>query len=139
MVGTIFRDDRIVTTAGVAFEDGRYFLARRTAGGAQSRKWEFPGGKCDAGDSDVPLCLIREIQEELGIPIQVGQEIGAVPFENGSARYMLVGYAIQLLARPDSLSVHSETGWFLPQELPDLDLADSDRTFIERYILPGTR
>lgn len=130
----IFRGDRIVTTAGVAYDSGRYFLARREAGGAQSRKWEFPGGKCDEGDGDERACLIREFFEELNIPVDVGAEIGTVPFEHNSIPYLLVAYHIILSAKPTTLTVHTESGWFLPEEIELLDLADSDRILVEQYL-----
>ncbi len=133
----IYRGDRIVTTAGIARENGRFFLARREAGGAQSRRWEFPGGKCDEGDSDEPSCLMREFQEELGVSVRVGNEIGSVTFEHKRVLYILVAYEIELVQSPKNLTVHTETGWFLPEELLALDLADSDRVLIERHILPG--
>jgi 8-oxo-dGTP diphosphatase len=133
-VGCLYREDRLVTTAGVAFDGTRYFLARRQAGGAQSRRWEFPGGKCDADDADERSCLAREYHEEFGITIDVGDEIGSVPFEHKSIRYILVAYRVTFHTVPTELSVHSETGWFLPDELPDLDLADSDRIFIEQFL-----
>ena len=48
-----------------------------------------------------------------------------------------MAYEIELLQHPVELHVHSETGWFLPDELTALDLADSDRLLIERHILPA--
>jgi len=135
-VGCLYRADRLVTTAGVAFDGRRYFLARRQAGGAQSRKWEFPGGKCDADDADERRCLSREYQEEFGIRIDVGDEIGTVPFEHKTTRYILVAYTISMHTVPTTLEVHSETGWFFPDELTALDLADSDRTLVEQFLLP---
>jgi A/G-specific adenine glycosylase len=35
--------------------------------------WEFPGGKLEPTDADLPACLRREISEELGIDIEVGE------------------------------------------------------------------
>ncbi len=71
--------------------------------------------------------------EELGVSVEVGAEIGSVPFEHKGIRYILVAYEITLLDEPKTLSVHSEAGWFLPEELENLDLADSDRLLVERY------
>ena len=132
----LYRDGRLVTTAGVARREGRYFLAQRRDGGAQSRRWEFPGGKCDADDADEAERLRREFMEELDVEIDVGEELGTVLFEHKSTPYILVAYAIVLHAPPRRLSVHTDTGWFSPEEMVRLDLADSDRALIERYIAP---
>jgi A/G-specific adenine glycosylase len=37
--------------------------------------WEFPGGKLEPTDADLPACLRREISEELGIAIEVGEPL----------------------------------------------------------------
>lgn len=130
----IYRADRIVTTAGIATkDDGRFFLAKRRSGGAQSERWEFPGGKCDEGDPDERVCLTREFDEELGVPITVHREIGAIPFEHGAIRYILVGYAITMAHEPSRFVVHTQAGWFTRQEMHTLDLADSDRRLVEQY------
>lgn len=130
----IYRADRIVTTAGIAInDDGRFFLAKRQSGGAQSERWEFPGGKCDEGDSDERLCLAREFDEELGVAITVHQEIGTIPFEHGTVRYVLVGYAITMKDTPSRMAVHTEAGWFTRREMHALELAESDRRLVERY------
>lgn len=47
-------------------EDGEVLLSRRQAGRHQAGKWEFPGGKCETGES-AEQALARELQEELGI------------------------------------------------------------------------
>ena len=131
----IYRADRIVTTAGIAINDeARFFLAKRRSGGAQSERWEFPGGKCDEGDSDERICLAREFDEEFGVPITVHREIGAIPFEHGTVRYILVGYTITMAVEPSRLTVHTEAGWFTPREMRALELAESDRRLVERYL-----
>jgi 8-oxo-dGTP diphosphatase len=131
----IYRDGRLVTTAGVAESDGRFFLARRKPGGALSGKWEFPGGKCDQVEGSEADCLIREFMEEFAVAIAVDGEIGAVPFEHGTVRYILVGYAIRFLQQPTRLIEHTDSGWFDIEAMIRLDLASSDRQLIEAYLL----
>jgi A/G-specific adenine glycosylase len=66
-----------VTAAVTRREDGRILIAQRPADGMLGGLWEFPGGKREPGES-LPECLRREIQEELGIEIEVGAQIGTV-------------------------------------------------------------
>lgn len=132
-MASIYRDGRLVTTAAIAQRSGRYFLARRKKEGAQSLRWEFPGGKCDE-DGDERRCLEREFDEEFGVTITVAEELGSVPFEHGGTRYILVGYRVEIPHAPLELREHVDCGWFLPREILQLDLADSDRRLVERLL-----
>ena len=50
-------------------------IARRPPHGLLGGMWEFPGGKQQEGE-DLPICLQREIREELGVEIAVGRQVG---------------------------------------------------------------
>jgi mutator protein MutT len=53
---------------------GQILIDKRKVGGAMGGLWEFPGGKIEAGET-VADCIIREINEELGIEITVGEHL----------------------------------------------------------------
>jgi 8-oxo-dGTP diphosphatase len=59
---------KIVLVAAVALidPDGRVLLAQRPEGKSMAGLWEFPGGKIEPGETP-ENCLIRELEEELGI------------------------------------------------------------------------
>jgi A/G-specific adenine glycosylase len=60
-------------TAGVIWDHaGQMLITRRPLDGLLGGMWEFPGGKCRPGET-LPACLHREIVEEVGIEIQVGE------------------------------------------------------------------
>ena len=52
--------------------DGRYLIAQRLEKGMLGGMWEFPGGKLEEGES-MSDCIQRELQEELGIRVDVGK------------------------------------------------------------------
>lgn len=66
--------------AGVLRVGDAVLLARRAHPPALAGRWEFPGGKVDQGE-DPAAALVRELDEELGIRVAVGEELAAVPGE----------------------------------------------------------
>ena len=69
-------------TAGVIWEgeplESRVLVAQRPLDGMLGGLWEFPGGKMEPDDSDLAGCLRREIGEELGIQIEVLEQVATV-------------------------------------------------------------
>jgi A/G-specific adenine glycosylase len=65
----------VTVTAGVVrHPDGRVLIAQRKPTAMLGGLWEFPGGKC-LDDEPLADCLRREVREELGIEIEVGQRL----------------------------------------------------------------
>jgi 8-oxo-dGTP diphosphatase len=64
----------VLVAAGVVIEQGRVLLTRRKAGTHLEGLWELPGGKVHPGE-DPREALRRELQEELGIDVTVGEII----------------------------------------------------------------
>jgi 8-oxo-dGTP diphosphatase len=87
------RDDAptVLVAAAVLVERGRVLLTQRKAGTHLAGAWELPGGKVRAGE-DPRDALQRELREELGIDVTVG-EIVDVTFH----RYEQVHKAVLLL------------------------------------------
>jgi len=56
----------LVAAAALIDADGKVLICQRPPGKALAGLWEFPGGKVEAGESP-EACLIRELDEELGI------------------------------------------------------------------------
>src|SRR5260221_13852556 len=59
-------------SAALIFCDGKLLITQRHAKSHLGGRWEFPGGKREAGES-FEQCLVREIREELGVEIAVGR------------------------------------------------------------------
>lgn len=62
----------IEVSAGLIFRDGKLLVTQRFANAHLGGLWEFPGGKREPGET-FEQCLIRELREELGIEIIVGE------------------------------------------------------------------
>ena len=68
----IARGKRLLLVAACALvdTDGRVLLAQRPEGKQLAGLWEFPGGKVEPGETP-EQCLIRELQEEIGIETDI--------------------------------------------------------------------
>lgn len=62
----------IEVSAGLIFKDGKLLIARRRKNDYMGGLWEFPGGKRNP-DETFESCLQRELREELGIEVKVGE------------------------------------------------------------------
>jgi 8-oxo-dGTP diphosphatase len=71
------RSGAIEVAAGIVFRDGRLLIAKRRPQDHLGGLWEFPGGKRQAGES-YEDCLHRELREELGIEVHVGERIASI-------------------------------------------------------------
>jgi mutator protein MutT len=63
---------RVEVSAALIFRDGKLLIAQRHAGLHLGGLWEFPGGKCEP-DETFEQCLVRELREELGVEVSVGE------------------------------------------------------------------
>jgi mutator protein MutT len=62
----------VEVSAALIFHEGKLLITRRPAGVHLGGLWEFPGGKREPHET-FEQCLIREIREELGVEISVGE------------------------------------------------------------------
>ena len=114
----------IVVVAAAIERDGRYLAARRTRPRDVAGRWEFPGGKVEPGETD-EQALVREIREELGVEITIGERIpGEWPLRDDLVLHL---YAATLTGGdPAPLEQHDEIRWVSPQEFDDIDWLPSD-------------
>ena len=70
----------IDVAAGLVFRDGKLLITQRHIDGHLGGLWEFPGGKREPNES-FQECLARELGEELGIEVLVGELVESVTHE----------------------------------------------------------
>ncbi len=118
------------SVVGIVKKDNRFLLGLRMPGGDVGNRWEFPGGKCEAGETHTQA-LIREYDEELHITVSVGNFIGTKIFSDEHREFELFAYEVFILEN-DVLnsSVHTELKWFSFAEMTELDLVPSDALFL---------
>jgi 8-oxo-dGTP diphosphatase len=80
---------RIHVVAGLLLDSqGRVLLAQRPEGKHLAGLWEFPGGKCEPGES-ATMALVRELREELGIEAEPGETVMQLPWDYASKSLLL--------------------------------------------------
>lgn len=124
--------DRIVVSAAVVEQDDAFLLTRRLDGTHLAGHWEFPGGKCEAGES-LQACLEREIREELGCGVRVGGEVFAITHEYPERIVELHFFQCELADDPRPL-IGQEMRWTPRAELGDLDFPPADKELIARLV-----
>lgn len=109
---------------GVIVQNGTVYCTQR-GGGPLAGKWEFPGGKLEAGESR-QQALAREIGEELDCEVDVGDRIVTTRHEYDFATVVLTTYYCALRRGTPRLSEHQEDAWLRPHDLTSLDWAAAD-------------
>jgi 8-oxo-dGTP diphosphatase len=115
---------RIVVTAAVIARGDRFLVTRRVKGTHLEGYWEFPGGKCEAGEPH-SQCLEREILEELGSRSRVGPEIFTVAHAYPERIVELHFFACELEDEPRPL-IGQEMRWVERGELRTLSFPPAD-------------
>lgn len=118
----------IVVVAAIIEEDGRYLLARRLAGTHLAGAWEFPGGKCEPGESH-EACLARELREELNVEAVIGGEVLVVEHAYPERRVRL-HFRRCAIDRPPAAMLGQELRWATREELGTMELPDADRPLV---------
>jgi 8-oxo-dGTP diphosphatase len=116
----------VVGVVGAALlRDGppRVLASRRTAPERLAGLWEFPGGKVEPGETD-EQALIRELREELGVEVSVGDRLGGdLPI--GETAVLRV-YLCRIVSGELTLVDHDEHRWLTAAELDDVPWIEVD-------------
>jgi len=121
----------VKVTAGILWRDGHVLLALRRPGKHMGGKWEFPGGKIEPGETPEES-LARELEEELDVQARVGEFLCCVHYEGDGVSLELMVYRVDHFEGTPALKEHQEIRWVSPRELRLYELADSDRSVVER-------
>jgi 8-oxo-dGTP diphosphatase len=119
----------VVVAAAVICRGDEYFVTRRQAGVHLEGYWEFPGGKCDAGET-LEGCLAREIREELDAAVRVGSELLAVTHEYPERSVELRFFACELEGDPQPM-LGQEMRWVRREDLASLPFPPADAELLE--------
>jgi 8-oxo-dGTP diphosphatase len=119
--------------AAVIQRGDRLLVCQRPPDKRHGGLWEFPGGKIEAGESNL-LAARRELGEELGVEVEQVGELEFAARDPGS-QYQIEFYRVTIEGEPRCLE-HSDMVWLQEVDLTELPLAPSDLAFVQ-YRLTG--
>ncbi|HTL52441.1 MAG TPA: A/G-specific adenine glycosylase [Planctomycetota bacterium] len=115
----------VVVAGAVRDKRGRYLIGQRPEGKMLAGLWEFPGGKVQKGES-LAEALKRELHEELGIHVLVGEELAFVDhaYSHFTMRLHLLACTVQK-GRAKAID-HAKIAWVKPGEFAKYAFPASD-------------
>lgn len=120
----------IVVAAAIVARDGRYLVTRRQAGTHLAGVWEFPGGKCESGET-LAACLVRELREELGVEATSGEEIFTTAHDYTDRRVELHFLRCAFAGEPVP-QLGQDMRWATKADLATLEFPPADAELIRR-------
>jgi 8-oxo-dGTP diphosphatase len=118
----------MTVAAAVIERHGAFLLTRRQSGVHLAGFWEFPGGKCNEGES-LDACLVRELREELAVGAVVRDEIVSVTHSYADRAVELHFFRCDLVGEP-SPQLGQDMRWVPRGELATLDFPPADQELI---------
>ena len=115
----------ITVTAAVIEKNGKILIARRKAALRLGGLWEFPGGKLEP-EENPEECLRRELREEFGIDVEVGEFLVSHIHEYPHGTINLRSYRVHHLDGIFDLRDHDEVQWVEPKEFRKYEFAPAD-------------
>jgi mutator protein MutT len=126
----------IEVSAALVFRDGRLLITQRPAGGHLAGLWEFPGGKREPTES-FEQALHRELREELGIEVEVGNLVESITHEYPEKSVHLRFFrCIWKRHEPQAIEC-ADWRWIGSDELGKFQFPAADARLLEKLQEPG--
>lgn len=121
----------VTVVAAVLEREGKILICRRRPDQAHPLKWEFPGGKVEAGESP-ESALVRELREELAIEATIGLEAMRYEFAYpGKPPILLIFLLVEGWRGEMQNRIFETIVWERTDSLASYDFLEGDARFLE--------
>ena len=126
----------IHVVAGVLHDaSGRVLIAQRPPGKHLAGLWEFPGGKCEAGEAAVDA-LARELREEIGVVVESARPLIAIPYRYPEQDVLLDVWHVSAWSGKPHPHEGQALAWVELDALERVPMPPADRPAITALHLP---
>ena len=122
----------IVVVAAIVKNNETYLITQRQKGTHLEDCWEFPGGKCEPGETH-EICLRREIREELGVDITIGHELFSTTHRYNDLIVRIHFYRCNMNGIPQPL-LNQPVRWVTRDRLSKLKFPPADKELIDLIV-----
>jgi len=124
----------IRVVAAVCEREGHYLITQRRESAVLPLKWEFPGGKVEAGERDEDA-LKRELRERLDAEAKIGKKLGEKVHEYDGYRVALALYEATLIeGRPMHAKRVKDFRWVASNEFEQYPFPDADQQTMDQLL-----
>lgn len=116
-------------TCAVILDGTKILAVQRGPESSHPWKWEFPGGKINPEETGAE-CVVREVEEELGLQIEVLSQMEYIDYEYDIERIRLIPFVCNISSGEISLNEHVAKRWFCFVEWELIDWQEADRELI---------
>lgn len=124
----------IEVVAALIVENGKFLICRRPEHKARAGLYEFVGGKVEKGETKEEA-LVREVREELGVEISVGELFCSVRHDYPDISICLSLYKAQIVKGEPQLLEHSDMRFIAPDEIPSYDFCPADIDILKKLAI----
>jgi mutator protein MutT len=121
----------ILVVAGIIRNGDRILICQRQRADAYGLQWEFPGGKVKGGET-LPIALRRELEEELAIQANVGEEVFRLRHHYPDRYVEVVFFAVANFGGEVRNQVFETMEWAPRAKLPQYNFLEADRELVNR-------